>query len=79
MVQFWVAGDYTVTLNVTDEEGNWEIDEVVISVIEESSSGGNNNMWPLYVIIMIIVVILLFLIMKQRKLTAKIEIDNETE
>ncbi len=35
---FWTAGDYIVTLNVTDEAGNWDIDTMTVYVNKPSSS-----------------------------------------
>ena len=61
---FWAAGNYTITLNVTDLDGNWDTDQLVISVTEDSAQG---NYWWVLVIVLALVGVGITVYLMQRK------------
>jgi len=77
--QFWVMGNYTVTLNVTDAEGNWDVDQLIVSITEGSTPGHGGNYWWILVILIVLVGIVLFafLIRNQTRKNDVSEITDE--
>jgi hypothetical protein len=69
---FWTPGTYTVTLNVTDAAGNWDIDTITVTI---SPSGGDQTSqdegfseywWGILLIVIILVVVTIVLFLRKR-------------
>ena len=77
---FEVPGTYTVTLNVTDAEGEWDTDTLVVVVSEKASTFLTDYWWLLAVLAAVIVIGALVMLMKRGKGgSAKKETDEGEE
>ncbi len=64
---FEIPGTYIVTLNVTDDEGEWDTDTVVVIVEEKASTFLTDYWWVLAAVAAIVVIGALAMLMKRGK------------
>jgi len=84
---FNIAGNYTITLNVTDTSGNWAVDEIWVNVIGENDgeAGGLDThktstpfqWWTITVIVVILLLGAAVFIIVQRKKGMKLDDDEK--
>lgn len=65
--EFEIPGTYIVTLNVTDAEGEWSTDTLVVVVSEKASTFMTEYWWLLAVVAAVAVIAALVLLMKRGK------------
>lgn len=64
---FWTPGNYFITLNISDEAGNWATDIMSVDIVRDPAIDGGFGFWWIVVIIALSALIALLLLLALRK------------
>jgi len=77
---FKISGEYEVTLNVTDEDGKWDTDELLVTVLKKDDGGsgsGGGTWFYIFLIVLIILVLLVLIFREYRKRSEQKKMDDD--